>query len=155
MHVARIRSSHVGRDGRRREYESRYLRRSYRDGGKVRHETLANLSALPEQAVDAIEAALKGTPLVPAGQAVTIASSLPHGHVAAVHAMAGKLGLPALLGPACRQRDLALAEDQSRCVCESQFAATSPLRAQPVSIARQIHARGTHLLLLQMMSWAM
>jgi len=109
MHVARIRSSHTGKDGRRRDYESRYLRRTYRDGSKVRHETLANLSALPDQAVDAIEAALKGTPLVPAGQAVTIAGSLPHGHVAAGAAMAAKLGLPALLGPACRQRDLALA----------------------------------------------
>ena len=109
MHVARIRSSHTGKDGRRRDYESRYLRRTYRDGSKVRHETLANLSALPDQAVDAIEAALKGTPLVPAGQAVSITGSLPHGHVAAVAAMAAELGLPALLGPACRQRDLALA----------------------------------------------
>jgi hypothetical protein len=41
MHVARIRGSHVDRQGRRRDYESRYLRRTYRDGGKVRHETLA------------------------------------------------------------------------------------------------------------------
>ena len=114
MHVARIRGSHVDRQGRRRDYESRYLRRTYRDGGKVRHETLANLSGLPEQAVDAIEAALKGTPLVPAGQAVTITASLPHGHVAAVHAMAVRLGLPALLGPAGRQRDLALALVVSR-----------------------------------------
>src|SRR6516164_8575419 len=124
MHVARIRSSHVDRQGRRRDYESRYLRRSYRDGGKVRHETLANLSGLPEQAVDAIEAALKGTPLVPAGQAVTIATSLPHGHVAAVHAMAVKLGLPALLGPACRQRDLALALIVSRVVAPASKLST-------------------------------
>jgi hypothetical protein len=109
MHVARIRSSHVDKQGRRRDYESRYLRRTYRDGGKVRHETLANLSGLPEPVTDAIEAALKGTPLVPAAQAVTITGSLPHGHVAAVHAMAARLGLPALLGPACRQRDLAVA----------------------------------------------
>jgi hypothetical protein len=109
MHVARIRGRHVDRQGRRRDYESRYLRRTYRDGGKVRHETLANLSGLPEQAVDAIEAALKGTPLVPAGQAVTITTSTPHGHVAAVHAMAARLGLPALLGPPGRPRDLALA----------------------------------------------
>jgi hypothetical protein len=109
MHVARIRSSHTGRDGRRRDYESRYLRRTYREAGKVRHETLANLSALPDAVVEAIEAALKGAPLVPAGQAVSITSSLPHGHVAAVAAMAAKLGLPALLGPACRERDLALA----------------------------------------------
>ena len=124
MHVARIRSSHVDRQGRRRDYESRYLRRTYRDGGKVRHETLANLSGLPEQAVDAIEAALKGTPLVPAGQAVTIATSLPHGHVAAVHAMAVKLGLPALLGPACRQRDLALALVISRVVAPASKLST-------------------------------
>jgi hypothetical protein len=58
---------------------------------------------------DAIEAALKGTVLVPAAEAVTITASVPHGYVAVVHAMAVKLGLPALLGPACRERDLALA----------------------------------------------
>ena len=111
MHVARIKSSHTDKQGREREYESRLLRRTYRDGGKVRHETLANLSKLPDHVVDAVEAALKGEVLVPAGDApaVTVARSLPHGHVAAVHAMARKLGLPALLGPAGRQRDLALA----------------------------------------------
>jgi hypothetical protein len=111
MHVARIRSSHTDKQGRRREYESRLLRRTYRDGGKVRHETLANLSKLPDHVVDAVEAALKGEALAAARDAptVTIARALPHGHVAAVHAMARKLGLPALLGPAGRQRDLALA----------------------------------------------
>jgi hypothetical protein len=124
MHVARIRSSHVDKQGRRRDYESRYLRRTYRDGGKVRHETLANLSGLPEPVTDAIEAALKGTPLVPAGQAVTITSSLPHGHVAAAHAMAGELGLPALLGPACRERDLAVALIVSRVVAPASKLST-------------------------------
>jgi hypothetical protein len=97
-------------------YESVLVRRTYRDGGKVRHETLANLSALPAEAVSAIEATLKGERLVPAGQAVTITASAPHGHVAAVHAAAVKLGLPALLGPAGRQRDLALALIISRVV---------------------------------------
>jgi hypothetical protein len=97
-------------------YESVLVRRTYRDGAKVRHETLANLSALPAEAVSAIEATLKGERLVPAGQAVTITASAPHGHVAAVHAMAAKLGLPALLGPAGRQRDLALALIISRVV---------------------------------------
>src|SRR5882757_7708620 len=116
MHVARIRSGYTDKQGRRREYESSYLRRTYREAGKVRHETLANLSALPGQVVDAIESALKGTPLVPAGQAVTITASVPHGHVAAVHAMAAKLGLPALLGPAGRARDLALSLIISRVV---------------------------------------
>ena len=116
MHVARIRSSHVDKQGRRRDYESRYLRRTYRDGAKVRHETLASLSGLPDEVVDGIEAALKGTRLVPAGEAFTITRSLPHGHVAAVAAMAAKLGLPGLLGPACRERDLALALIVSRVV---------------------------------------
>ena len=116
MHVARIRSSYTGKDGRRRDYESAYLRRTYRDGGAVRHETLANLSGLGEPAVGLIEAALKGAPLVPAGQAMTITRSRPHGHVAAAHAMAVKLGLPALLGPAGPQRDLVLALVISRVV---------------------------------------
>jgi hypothetical protein len=124
MHVARIRSGYTDKEGQRREYESRYLRRTYRDDGKVRHETLANLSGLPEQTVDSIEAALKGIALVPAARAVTILRSLPHGHVAAVHAMAVKLGLPALLGPACPERDLALALVISRVVAPASKLST-------------------------------
>jgi hypothetical protein len=124
MHVARIRSSHVDKQGQRHDYESRYLRRTYRDGGKVRHETLASLSGLPDQAVDLIEAALKGAALAPAGRAVTIVSSLPHGHVAAVHAMAARLGLPALLGPAGPDRDLALALVISRVVAPASKLST-------------------------------
>src|SRR6266581_5474080 len=116
MHVARNRRTYTAKSGEQRVYESVLVRRTYRDGGKVRHETLANLSALPAGAVAAIEATLKGERLVPAGQAVTITGSLPHGHVAAVHAMAAKLGLPALLGPAGWQRDLALALVISRVV---------------------------------------
>jgi hypothetical protein len=106
----------VDKQGRRRDYSSAYLRRTYRDGGKVKNETVANLSALPEHVIDLIDAGLKGQQLVPAGEAVTITGSLPHGHVAAVHAMARELGLPALLGPAGRQRDLALALIISRVV---------------------------------------
>jgi hypothetical protein len=116
MHVARNKRTYVAKSGERRVYESVLVRRTYRDGGKVRHETLANLSALPAEAAAAVEATLKGQRLVPAGQAVTITRSVPHGHVAAVHAMAAKLGLPALLGPAGRARDLALALIISRVV---------------------------------------
>jgi Transposase DDE domain len=116
MHVARNKRTYVAKSGERRVHESVLVRRTYRDGGKVRHETLANLSALPPGAVAAIEATLKGEQLVPAGQAVSITGSLPHGHVAAVHAMAARLGLPALLGPAGRARDLALALIISRVV---------------------------------------
>jgi len=109
MHVARNKRTYVAKSGERRVYESVLVRRTYRDGGKVRHETLANLSALPAEAAAAVEATLKGQRLVPAGQAVTITRSVPHGHVAAVAAMAARLGLPGLLGPAGRARDLALA----------------------------------------------
>jgi hypothetical protein len=116
MHVARNKRTYVAKSGERRVYESVLVRRTYREAGQVRHETLANLSALPAGAVAAIEATLKGERLVPAGQAVAITASLPHGHVAAVHAMAAKLGLRALLGPAGRQRDLALALIISRVV---------------------------------------
>jgi Transposase DDE domain len=119
MHVARIKSSHTDKQGRRREYESRLLRRTYREDGKVRHETLANLTKLPDHVVDAVEAALSGGALTAARCApgtVTITRSLPHGHVAAACAMASKLGLPGLLGPACPQRDLALALVISRVV---------------------------------------
>ena len=116
MHVARNRRTYTAKSGEQRVYESVLVRRTYRDGAKVRHETLANLSALPAEAVTAIEATLKGERLVPAGQAVEITASVPHGHVAAVHAAAVTLGLPALLGPAGRARDLALALIISRVV---------------------------------------
>jgi hypothetical protein len=99
----------VDKQGRRRDYSSAYLRRTYREAGTVKNETVANISALPDHVIDLIEAGLKGQQLVPAAAAVTITRSVPHGHVAAVHAMAKKLGLPALLGPAGPQRDLALA----------------------------------------------
>src|SRR5580658_8080754 len=124
MHVARIRSGYTDKEGQRHDYESRYLRRTYRDDGKVRHETLGSLSGLPETMIDSIEAALKGTALVPAARAVTILRSVPHGHVAAVHAMAAKLGLPALLGPACGERDLALALIISRVVAPASKLST-------------------------------
>ena len=110
VHVVRVsKTGYVDKQGRRKDYSSAYLRRTYRDGGKVKNETVANLSALPGHVIDWIDAGLKGQQLVPAAGAVTITGSLPHGHAAAVHAMAAKLGLPALLGPAGRHRDLALA----------------------------------------------
>jgi len=110
VHVVRVRKTgYVDKQGRARDYSSAYLRRTYREAGTVKNETVANISALPDHVIDLIDAGLKGQQLVPAGQAVTITGSLPHGHVAAVHAMARERGLPALLGPAGRQRDLALA----------------------------------------------
>jgi len=117
VHVVRVtKAGYVDKQGHRRDYSSAYLRRTYRDGGTVKNETVANLSALPGHVIDLIDAGLKGQQLVPAGDAVTITRSVPHGHVAAVHAMARTLGLPALLGPPGRPRDLAMALVISRVV---------------------------------------
>src|SRR5258706_13685273 len=91
MHVARIRSGYTDKEGQRREYESRYLRRTYRDGGKVRHETLASLSGLPEQTVDSIEAAPEGTALVPSPQAVTMLPVPPHAASGGMPPAAGQM----------------------------------------------------------------
>ena len=105
VHVVRVRKTgYVDKQGRRRDYSSAYLRRTYREVGKVKNETVANISALPDHVIDLIDAGLKGQQLVPAAEAVTITRSVPHGHVAAVHATARKLGLSALLGLAGPQR---------------------------------------------------
>jgi DDE family transposase len=109
VHVTTQRRHYTGKDGRERVYETHLLRRSWREGGKVRNETVANLSKLPAETIELIRRSLAGERLVPASQQAQVARSLPHGHAAAVHAMAGKLGFPALLGPACRERDLAYA----------------------------------------------
>src|SRR2546423_10890450 len=101
MHVARNKRTYVAKSGERRVYESVLVRRTYRDGGKVRHETLANLSALPQEAVAAIEATLRGERLVRAAQAGTLRPSVSPGPVGAVHGIAARLGLPALPGPCC------------------------------------------------------
>jgi len=125
VHVVRVKKTgYVDKQGRRHDYSSAYLRRTYRDGGKVKNETVASLSALPDHVIDLIDAGLKGQQLVPADAAVTITRSVPHGHVAAVHAMAKKLGLPALLGPAGRARDLAMALIISRVIAPASKLST-------------------------------
>jgi Transposase DDE domain len=117
VHVVRVRSRHTVASGETREYMSPLLRRSFRrPDGTVGKQTVANLSMLPAAAVDAIDAVLKGKTVVDAEAALQVARSLPHGHVALVHAMATRLGLAALLGPACRERDLAYALILSRVV---------------------------------------
>lgn len=77
-HVAEIKRKHSGR-----VYRYFLLRRTYREDGKVKHETLANLSHLPESAIDALRRALKGEHLVGAADAFEIIRSRPHGGVAA------------------------------------------------------------------------
>ena len=91
-------------------YTSYYLRRSFRQDGKVKHETLGNLSHLPDHLIDLIKRSLKGETFVPAADAFRITRSLPHGHVEAVLKMIRKLGLDDLIASEpSRRRDLVVA----------------------------------------------
>jgi hypothetical protein len=86
------------------------LRESYRENGKVRNRTLANLSDWPAQKVQALRAVLRGDGLVPAGEGgFEIRRSLPHGHVAAALATARQIGLDDLLPRRGTSRHRALA----------------------------------------------
>lgn len=108
MHVDRSGRHYTAADGTERIYRRDLLRRSYRDeNGKPQKETLANLSMLPEEAITALRKVLAGTVLVEADAAFEVERTLSHGGVAAVHAMATGLGMKKLLGPDCRERDLA------------------------------------------------
>jgi Transposase DDE domain len=93
-----------------RTYNSTLLRRSFRQDGKVKKETLANLSHLPAEAIDAIRRVLRGETLMDIEDAFEIERSLPAGHVTAALAMARRLELATLLDRrASRERDLCLA----------------------------------------------
>jgi Transposase DDE domain len=86
------------------------LRESYREGGKVKNRTLANLSSWPEAKVEALSRALKGLPPAGLEGMVEVARSLPHGHVAAVLGTLRALGLEELIDPELsRPRDLVVA----------------------------------------------
>jgi transposase len=78
-------------------YEAHLLRRTYREGGKVKNETLANLSRLPRETVELVRRSLRGEQFLAAAEAFEVERSLPHGHVAAVLAMARELELARLL----------------------------------------------------------
>jgi len=91
-------------------YTSYLLRRSYREGGKVRHENLGNLSHLPREVIEAIRKMLQGRVLVDLDEQFQIESSLPHGHVAAVLSVLRSLDLERMLSrERCRERDLVVA----------------------------------------------
>jgi transposase len=105
MHVARIERKHGGRT-----YVSHLLRQSYRDDGKVKHRTLANLSHLPEHAIDLVRRSLQGEVFRSTDETVRTRASKPHGHVEAILTTFDQLGLAELLASrASRQRSLVLA----------------------------------------------
>jgi hypothetical protein len=126
MHVDQAGRHYMTVGGERRSYPTYLLRRSYRDEqGRPRKETLANLTGLPPESIEALRATLKGRMLVDAEAAFEVERSVPHGDVAAAHVLACRLGLRGLLGPACRERDVAYALVLSRAVRPSPKLATA------------------------------
>jgi transposase len=115
VHVATTKRVYNGKT-----YVTHLLRRSIRKGKTVTHETLGNLSHLPDHLIDIIKRSLKGETFVPAADAFRITRSLPHGHVAAILTMIRKLGLDDLIASQpSRRRDLVLAMIAERLVFPS------------------------------------
>jgi hypothetical protein len=110
------------------------LRESYREAGKVKNRTLANLSSWPEAKVDALTRVLKGrpAPAAPLEEAFEITRSLPHGHVAAVLGTARQLGLDELIDPMpSRHRDLVTAMAVAQVIApDSKLAIARGLREE-------------------------
>jgi len=107
-------------------YRTHLLRRSYREEGKVKNETLGNLSHLPERLIAIIRRSLQGETYVPLDQALEVISSRPHGHVHAVALAIERLGLASLLGSkASRERELVLAMVAARVVAPQTKLATT------------------------------
>src|SRR5881227_4450444 len=92
VHVATTRRVYKGKT-----YVTHLLRRSIRNGQTVSHETLGNLSHLPDHLIEIIKRSLKGETFVPAAETFRITRSSPHGHVDAVLTMVRQLGLEDLI----------------------------------------------------------
>src|SRR3972149_2461740 len=85
------------RQGKHREYVAHLLRRSFREGGTVKKETVAHLSHLPAVGIELLRGALGGERFVAAGEALAVERSLPAGHVETALLMARRLELGGLL----------------------------------------------------------
>ena len=106
MHVAEIKKNYKGK-----LHITTLVRRTFREGKKVRHETISNISGLPQDLIESIKLRFRtGQPLVGADEQFVIKRSLPHGNVAAVLGTMKNLGIDKLLAHRpCRERQLVLA----------------------------------------------
>jgi transposase len=121
MHVARITRSYKGKT-----YLSYLLRHSFREGSQVKHQTLANLSHLPERLIDIVRRSLQGEDFVSIHERFHVARSLPHGHVEAVLGTMRQLGVDTLLGAKTSpERELILAMIAARVLFPSSKLATT------------------------------
>jgi len=120
VHVATTRRHYKGKT-----YETHLLRRSYREGGKVRSETLGNISHLPPELIELVRRGLRGERFLPA-DGFEITRSVPHGHVLAVLGTLRKLGLERLIDRRhSRERDLVTAMITARLLAPRSKLATS------------------------------
>ena len=109
-----------------RVYRTHLLRRSYREGGRVKNETLGNLSHLPDALIEIIRRSLQGESFLPVAQAFEITASRPHGHAQAVAAAMQRLDFALVLASKpCRERDLVLAMVAARIVAPHTKLATT------------------------------
>ena len=92
VHVVTTRRRYKGR-----VYATHLLRRSFRDGQKVKNETVGNLSHLPEPLIEVIRRALRGETFVSVAERLQIVRSKPHGHVQAVRVAMQRLGFESLI----------------------------------------------------------
>ena len=107
-------------------YRTQLLRRSYREGGRVKNETLGNLSHLPESLIELIRRSLQGESFVALGEAFEVTGSRPHGHVQAIAAAMQRLDFAALLGSKpSPERERVLAMVAARIVAPSPKLATT------------------------------
>jgi transposase len=130
------------RQGKRREYVTHLLRRSWREGGRVRNETVGNISHLPEEIVELVRLALKGERFVGFDERFSIERSLPAGHVEAALALARRLELARLLDRSpSRERHLALALIVSRVLAPQSKLATARALSQS-TLASELGVEG-------------
>jgi hypothetical protein len=121
VHVVTTRRTYKGR-----EYTSHLLRRSYREGDKVKNETLGNLSHLPDDVVDLVRRSLRGESFVPANERLEIVASKPHGDVDAVLRAMRRLDFASLLSSRpCREIDLVIGMVVARIVAPDTKLATT------------------------------
>ena len=123
-------------------YETHLLRRTYREGGKVKHQTLGNISHLPPEVIELIRGALRGETYVRVGAGLSAVRSLPHGHVKAALGTLRKIGLDEMIASRrSRERDLAVAMVVARLLSPSSKLAT----AQSVSRETAVSTLGQEL----------
>src|SRR5215510_1299444 len=121
VHVVTTRRQYKGR-----EYVTHLLRRSYRDGDKVKNETLSNLSHLPGEVIELVRRALRGETFVPAHERLEIVASRAHGDVDAVLRAMRRLDFASLLGSRpCREADLVTGMVVARIVAPDTKLATT------------------------------